>query len=66
MKGLPQEYKNYLGDGSENNFKNEIKINNNDNSGNNNNGANLMDLFNKPNKFSKPGKEFSYSNKGKK
>ena len=66
MKGLPQEYKNYLGDGNENNFKNEIKINNNNNSGNNNNGANLMDLFNKPNKFAKPGKEFSYSNKGKK
>ena len=63
MKGLPQEYKAYLGDGNENNFNNEIKINNNDD---NNNGPNMFDLFNKPNKFTKPGKEFSYSNKGKK
>ena len=66
MKGLPQEYKNFLGDGNENN-KNEIKINNvdEDNSGNNN-GKNMLDLFNKPNKFAKAGKEYSYSNKGKK
>ena len=66
MKGLPQEYKNFLGDGNENN-KNEIKINNvdEDDSGNNN-GKNMLDLFNKPNKFAKAGKEYSYSNKGKK
>ena len=64
MKGLPQKYKNYLGDGND---QNEIKINNNmdDNDGNNN-GPNMLDLFNKPNKFAKAGKEYSYSNKGKK
>ena len=27
---------------------------------------NMLDLFNKPNKFAKAGKEYSYSNKGKK
>ena len=32
----------------------------------NNNGKNMLDLFNKPNKFAKAGKEYSYSNKGKK
>ena len=66
MKGLPQEYKNYLGDGNENNFKNEIKINNDSNDNKQNNGPNMLDLFNKPNKFSQPGKEYSYSKKGKK
>ena len=65
MKGLPQEYKAYLGDGNENNLKNEININNNNDSGNNN-APNMLDLFNKPNKFANPGKEFSSSNKGKK
>ena len=69
MKGLPQEYKNYLGSGNDNiNNQKEIKINNiddNNNSGNNN-GKNMLDLFNKPNKFAKAGKEYSYTNKGKK
>jgi hypothetical protein len=59
MKGLPEEYRNYLGDGSE---KKVGGINNTSNSGNQS-GAGVLDLFNAPNKFAKPGKEFSYSKK---
>ena len=62
MKGLPQEYRNYLGDGTEK--KNVGGINNNTNK--NTGGPAVLDLFNAPNKFAKPGKEYSYSNKGKK
>ena len=65
LKGLPQEYKNMLGDGNENNMNN-IEKNNSKNSGNNNKDSNISDLFNKPNKFAKSGKEYSISNKGKK
>ena len=51
---LPMEQKHYLGDG------NEINIgNNNANEGNKQ--VNVLDLFNKPNKFGAPGKEFSSS-----
>ena len=32
----------------------------------NNNGLGVLDLFNAPNKFAQPGKEFSSSKKGKK
>ena len=63
MKALPQEYKNMLSDGKENNHY-EIKGNNN--SEDNGKGQNISDLFNKPNKFAKSGKEYSVSNKGKK
>ena len=72
MKGLPQEYKKYLGSGNDNlniNNQKEIKINNiNDDNNNNGNDTekNMLDLFNKPNKFAKIGKEYSYTNKGKK
>ena len=72
MKGLPQEYKKYLGSGNNNlniNNQKEIKINNINDDNNNNNGndteKNMFDLFNKPNKFAKVGKEYSYTNKGK-
>ena len=64
MKGLPEEYKYYLGDGNENNTGHQ-NINNIDNSGDNK-GKGVLDLFNAPNKFAKPGKEFSSSKKGKK
>ena len=73
MKGLQQEYKKYLGSGNDNlniNNQKEIKINNINDDNNNNNGndteKNMLDLFNKPNKFAKVGKEYSYTNKGKK
>ena len=59
MKGLPEEYRNYLGDGSEQKVGG---VNNTSNSGNQG-GAGVLDLFNAPNKFAKPGKEFSYSKK---
>ena len=65
LKGLPQEYKNMLGDGNEKNTNN-IEEDDLHNSGNYNKGSNISDLFNKPNKFAKSGKEFSISNKGKK
>ena len=53
---LPMEQKHYLGDG------NEINIgNNNANEGNKQ--VNVLDLFNKPNKFGAAGKEFSSSYK---
>ena len=69
IKGLPQEYKKYLGSGNDNlyiNNQKEIKINNiNDDNNNKDNGKNMLDLFNKPNKFAKVGKEYSYTNKGK-
>ncbi len=71
MKGLPQEYKKYLGSGNDNlniNNQKEIKINkiNDDNNNGNDTEKNMLDLFNKPNKFAKVGKEYSYTNKGKK
>ena len=65
MKCLPEEYRHYLGDGSENN-KGSQNINNTSDNNNNNSGKGVLDLFNAPNKFAKPGKEFSSSNKGKK
>ena len=70
MKGLPQEYKKYLGSGNDNlniNNQKEIKINNiNDDNNNKDNGKNMLDLFNKPYKFAKVGKEYSFTKKGKK
>ena len=65
MRGLPEEYRHYLG------VRNEQKIGNQNNKQINNNGDNknrpgVLDLFNAPNKFAKPGKEFSSSYKGKK
>ena len=71
MKGLPQEYKKYLWSGNDNlniNNQKEIKINkiNDDNNNGNDTKKNMLDLFNKPNKFAKVGKEYSYTNKGKK
>jgi len=53
---LPMEQKKYIGDGNEINFGK----NNNSNEGNKGNN-NVLDLFNKPNKFAAPGKEFSSS-----
>ena len=70
IKGLPQEYKKYLGSGNDNlniNNQKEIKINNiNDDNNNKDTEKNMLDLFNKPNKFAKAGKEYSYTNKVKK
>ena len=60
MKCLPEEYKYYLGDGSESKIGNQ---NNNTNKSGNNNGPGALDLFNTPNKFAKPGKQYSYSKK---
>ena len=64
MKGLPEEYRYYLGDGTEKKIDYNQKSNKN-NSGNNS-GPGVLDLFNAPNKFAQPGKEFSSSKKGKK
>ena len=62
MKCLPEEYRNYLGDGKEKKIGNQKG----DTNKNNNNGPGAFDLFNQPNKFAQPGKEFSKSQKGKK
>ena len=62
MKGLPEEYKYYLGDGNENKISNQNN-NKGGNIGNNNNSPGVLDLFNAPNKFAKPGKEFTHSHK---
>ena len=43
-----------------------VHINVDEDDSGNNNGKNMLDLINKPNKFAKAGKEYSYSNKGKK
>ena len=51
---LPMEQKNYLGDGNEINLGNK-------NANNGNAQTNVLDLFNKPNKFGASGKEFSSS-----
>ena len=53
---LPMEQKKYIGDGNEINYGKGNNINEG-NKGNNN----VLDLFNKPNKFAAPGKEFSSS-----
>jgi hypothetical protein len=67
MKALPEEYRYYLGDGSENKIGNKDNNKNNKTGKNdNNNGLGVLDLFNAPNKFAQPGKEFSSSKKGKK
>ena len=67
MKALPEEYRYYLGDGSENKIGNKDNNKNNKTGKNdNNNGPGVLDLFNAPNKFAQPGKEFSSSKKGKK
>ena len=65
MKCLPEEYRYYLGDGNENN-KGGQNINNTCDKSKNDSGKGVLDLFNAPNKFAKPGKEFSSSHKGKK
>ena len=62
MKGLPEEYKYYLGDGNENKISNQNN-NKGGNIENNNNSPGVLDLFNAPNKFAKPGKEFTHSHK---
>ena len=62
MKALPEEYRYYLGDGSEK----KIDYQKSNNNSGNNNAPRVLDLFNAPNKFAQPGKEFSSSKKGKK
>jgi hypothetical protein len=62
MKGLPEEYKYYLGDGSEKPIGG-IQNNNNTGKSGNSSGPGALDLFNTPNKFAKPGKEFTHSHK---
>ena len=54
MGKLPQEKKNYIGDGSEKYSGNYIS-----NTGGSGGNANILDLFNTPNKFGVPGKEYS-------
>ena len=56
MGKLPQEKKNYIGDGSEQYSGNYIS-----NTGGSGGNANILDLFNTPNKFGVPGKEYSSS-----
>ena len=59
MKELPEGSNNYLGDGN-NNSKNVI------NTGGNKGKAGVLDLFNTPNKFGAPGKEYTSSVKSNK
>ena len=61
MGKLPQEDKYYLGDGSENYGYGNNKISSSKGSGSGSGQANVLDLFNTPNKFAMPGKEYSSS-----